>query len=168
MPRTSMARGWDSADTGTPRELPWRERGVYRRSAGLGRGLSSDRSMNIKQAAGRSSDPEPPPDGLAGHRQDVRVVAERERAVRVVEDRVEVEQQRLDVLVRGQVAGGTRGLQLAGDPSLPAAVELGDPILHRTWLGVDLGRSAGEEAAAGKDLVAEVVDEGVGQGEERR
>src|SRR5689334_15221854 len=145
-----MARGWDSADTGTPRRLPWKDAEYTRRR----REWEEARRPNVRwksnrqepEGASAGSLAEAPPHGPAGGFEDRRVVPERERAVGVVEQRVHVEDQLVDVLVGRQVAGGLRRRQLPLEPAPPAAVELRDPVLDRTGLGVDLGGGTGEEA----------------------
>src|SRR4029079_19798728 len=133
--RTSMARGWDSADTGTPRRLPWRDAEYTRRH----REWEEARRPNVRwksnspEAERASAAPlaEAPPDRPAGGFEDRRVVPARERAVGVVEQRVHVEDHLVDVLVGRQVAGGLRRGQLPLEPAPPAAAELGYPVPGR-------------------------------------
>ena len=94
------------------------------------------------------------------------VVAQDEVGVGGEDDAVELEGERVGVLVGGELVLVERGDDELADQRREAALKRGDLFLDRSRAGPHLQDGAGEEAAAGKRAARKVVEEGVAHGDE--
>src|SRR5215470_8417644 len=85
-----------------------------------------------------------------------RVVMEHEPGVSHEDGGVQVEDELRRILVRRQLALRLGGRDELRETLTPRILDLGDPILHRTGMRVELRGDRGEEAAAGKHAPLDV------------
>src|SRR5215213_1187021 len=88
-----------------------------------------------------------PADDNAGDVERGRVVTEDEVGVRGEDDAVELERERVRVLVRGELVLLDRDDDELADQTRQPALERGDPLFDRPWTGAHLQGGTGEEAA---------------------
>ena len=86
----------------------------------------------------------------------------------IEEERVDLEEELVEVGLRPDVTDLLRDPQFVDEATLPAAIELGDPLLDRSWPGLDLRGCGGKEAAARKDPSVEMIQERIGESDDGR
>ena len=96
------------------------------------------------------------------------VFAQDEVGVGGEDDAVQLERERVGVLVVGELVLFERGDDELADQRREPALERGDPFLDRSGARAHLEDGAGEEAAAGERAPREVVEERVAHRDELR
>jgi len=88
--------------------------------------------------------------------------------VGIQEIRVELEEELVEVLIRGDIAGNLGDLEVFVEACPPTPVEGGNALLDRARSRLELRGCARKEAATREDAATKVVQERVGQREHRR